>query len=334
MSIHVFRPGRLWAALLVVVFCCGCGVTGPKPTWEPSFSVRKDFYNNAPVWESKLFESPAKPSSRDLKAWRGGDGTDPRAAIAALAKVSPSSAPGLYVLLKQVDPTDSEGLLIDDASRDAQVNAALNAGPAVAAVSPKLMALKTVPGEVKTKALKIVAANPEPLPTMLRDDPIVRRYVLSLGVSHYNARLQSLSLLADVEPPAPHIMKDETFTLKQMRDTSEKMATVNLELVRPPTARAKAASLSTLDATKPENIKWDWVAFEYFAAYYKGKFVDRGGGKLSKPELGKKIGNETIVNALTVGLESIADFAVLAGSIAGGDQVIRAPIVYSGGDRS
>jgi hypothetical protein len=77
-------------------------------------------------------------------------------------------------------------------------------------------------------------------------------------------------------------------------------------------------------------ITWDGIAFHYFAAYYKGEFIDRTGGKLSKPDIGKKISNETITSALTVGIESIYDFAVLSASKGPEDLIIKAPIVFSG----
>jgi hypothetical protein len=78
------------------------------------------------------------------------------------------------------------------------------------------------------------------------------------------------------------------------------------------------------------DITWDGLAFQYFAAYYKGNFVDRVGGKLAKPELGKKISNETLTSAVSVGMESIFDFAVLSASKGPAADAIKAPVVFRG----
>jgi hypothetical protein len=46
---------------------------------------------------------------------------------------------------------------------------------------------------------------------------------------------------------------------------------------------------------------------KYLAVYFKGKFVDRCGNKLSKPEIKASVGNETITAVLTVILEAMYD---------------------------
>lgn len=68
-------------------------------------------------------------------------------------------------------------------------------------------------------------------------------------------------------------------------------------------------------------INWEGLAWAYFSAYYEGNFVDRTGGKLSKPSIGLKIPNETITSALTVGIESLFDYALLSCEV-------RNPIVF------
>jgi hypothetical protein len=47
----------------------------------------------------------------------------------------------------------------------------------------------------------------------------------------------------------------------------------------------------------------------YLRAYYEGEFVDRSGSLYSKPELGNKIGNDTIGAVISVVLEAFFDYA-------------------------
>lgn len=47
----------------------------------------------------------------------------------------------------------------------------------------------------------------------------------------------------------------------------------------------------------------------YLRAYYEGEFVDRNGSLYSKPELGNKIGNDTISAVVSVVLEAFFDYA-------------------------
>jgi hypothetical protein len=93
---------------------------------------------------------------------------------------------------------------------------------------------------------------------------------------------------------------------------------------------ALVGSTAAAEEVDSPEITWDGLAFQYFSAYYRGEFVDRAGGKLSKPDLGKKISNETITSALTVGLESIHDYAVLTASKGPAERVIKAPVTFTG----
>ena len=69
-------------------------------------------------------------------------------------------------------------------------------------------------------------------------------------------------------------------------------------------------------------INFEGLVWAYFTAYYEGNFVDRIGGKLSKPSIGMKIPNETITSAVTVGIEALYDYALVSCGV-------RNPIVFT-----
>jgi hypothetical protein len=67
---------------------------------------------------------------------------------------------------------------------------------------------------------------------------------------------------------------------------------------------------------------WEGIAYTYFVAYFSDEFVDRNGGAFGRPKLGIKITNETLVAFITVGLESIYDYAILR------SEIIKNPVVW------
>lgn len=72
----------------------------------------------------------------------------------------------------------------------------------------------------------------------------------------------------------------------------------------------KAATNST-SSTKTINVRLDSIAFAYMQAYLEGKFVDRSGTTISKPEIAEKIGNDTITSFEKVLLEAVYDYATM-----------------------
>jgi hypothetical protein len=64
-----------------------------------------------------------------------------------------------------------------------------------------------------------------------------------------------------------------------------------------------------------------WRTFKkYYQAYIRGEFVDRSGTQLSRPELKKTVGNDTLSGALVILLEAASD------------EVLETPVLYTIGD--
>jgi len=69
-------------------------------------------------------------------------------------------------------------------------------------------------------------------------------------------------------------------------------------------------------------VNWEGLFNAYLMAYYNGKFVDRTGGEYSKPKLGLTITNETITAFISIFLEALFDYVIVAGN------EFRVPVVY------
>jgi hypothetical protein len=336
----------LWSLVVALAAICqGCGVSGPTPLNEPGIRLRRDIFHGSPIWESRLFDKTATVYAGQRRA--AGDPS-----IAALAKVSRYSAPGLYVLLKQVRP--SSPLLATD-KEDAQILTHIGA-MATSQNNVSLYGTTAVPSDIamqfdlnafKTRSDDFVAQNDSPLPDTLKQEPLAEWFIVSLSAAYFNSNVKKLSAGSDTTEAR---LPEKNFTLWNVRRFGEKFMEVNFEMIQPPKRADKSGKrIVSNDASRRWErvsrmaaggdvrmnstalpITWDGLALQYFTAYYKGSFVDRTGGKLAKPDLGKKISNETITTAATVGLESIYDFAVLASSKGPAEKAIKAPVVFSG----
>lgn len=332
------RPLAALSAL-IIPFVAGCsgnlGVSGPVPRAEPTFSLRKDFYHNLPVWESNLLSIGDGSKLNITAAQKQLSASD----IVSLSKVSQYTSPGLYVLLKQVNPQHP---LLASAADEQQILNWTSLKQAGALTIP------TLGGQSKSVAFQdfqanFVANNANPLPARLANLPLTKGYITSLAEAHYNANVIGLARNQQEATSLKHQQEDQEFKVNDFRSFAEGFTNANLDMIQTGVAPTDSGAerwqrvqrMNAVDtngfspSTTSLGITWDGVAFQYFAAYYQGNFVDRTGGKLTKPDLGKKISNETITSAVTVGLESIYDFAVLAGSTEPADKAIKAPIIYT-----
>ena len=119
-------------------------------------------------------------------------------------------------------------------------------------------------------------------------------------------------------------VEDRSLSPSDFRRFAEELSGSYLALYQDPEGALEADRLAKLTTfTQGRRIILEGLMFAYFSAYYQGTFVDRIGGKLSKPSIGLKIPNETITSALTVGLEAIYDYGLVSCS------AIRDPLVYT-----
>ncbi len=121
---------------------------------------------------------------------------------------------------------------------------------------------------------------------------------------------------------------DVNLSTKDFRDLSETFLRSSLNAYQNPTPQrlVKLVSLAAPTSQPADAVKritWQAIATKYFTEYYKGDFVDRTGGKLSKPTIGLKIPNESITSALTVFLEATFDYVQVRNN-----GHIKNPIVY------
>lgn len=145
----------------------------------------------------------------------------------------------------------------------------------------------------------------QPLPAEIAELKLTKVYVSTLLASYTGEPLADVKL-----------------TLTDFRRFGEALLTSNAALYQS-NPHPRAPRLRRIAAFANEKkVTWDGIAYTYFAAYYQGKFVDRTGGALSRPKLGFKITNETITAAITVGLESLYDYAVF------GSNKIKNPVVW------
>ena len=312
----------------------GCGVSGPVSLSEPRYGLRKDIFQGVPLWESRLFEAPARASITEEQA---------RQDILSQAKISKYTVPGLYVLLAQVDPGNP---MLASSSDDAKI-------------LERTRARGGLNVQVHQEAAdSFVGVNTLPLPADLANEKLTRAYVVSLAAGYHNAQIRQFARDGTVAVAPTMTLPETQFTIQDFRSLGEQFLRANMAMIGtprgapapggPPAATVEverrfrrirqmsalvggtgAAGPAAAGAESPQ-ITWDGLAFQYFSAYYRGEFVDRTGGKLSKPDLGKKISNETITSVLAVGLESIHDFAVLTASKGQAERAIKAPVTFTG----
>jgi len=141
----------------------------------------------------------------------------------------------------------------------------------------------------------IYARDLDPLPKEIAELPATRVIVKAAAASCKGTKLE-----------------EESLSASDLRELGENMISASMALYQDtgPEEQTRLAKLQTFTADR--KLTWEGLAFAYFSAYYEGKFIDRTGGKLSKPSIGFKIPNETITSALTVGLEAIYDYALIS----------------------
>jgi hypothetical protein len=355
------RSSRAAFCLLILCAALGCGnggrISGQQPKHEPKIGLRSDVFQGVPAWESDLFaprvgrsETVPVAAAATVAAQRTSAETSGlQARVRSLSKISSLTSPGLYVLLRQAEPNspllasaEDERVLADELrSLSAMVaGTALTAEDARDAANLRLYGT-TQPSSVqpfdidrlRQRTDSFVRSNQNPLPARLAKEPLANAFVLSMATAHYNGNLKVLAKAASVAPPSPYKLPERTFTVQDFRSCGEQFLRANLDVVQG-TAQGAGVDERTARVTQMSSAgasglpPWDGLAFQYFVAYYRGEFVTRAGGKLAKPELGKKISNETLSSAVTVGLESIYDFAVLAASKGPAEHAIKAPIVF------
>jgi hypothetical protein len=318
--------------LLMVFSVVGC-TSLPYNASEPTFQATENIFQKMPIWDSTLLTGQQLASSADQSVDRV------RANNPDVPHISRASSPGLWALLKQVDRNNR--MLLPEA-REAAIYAEL---------TERSKASVLTESERKSlAAIDFANANQNPLPSLVKNEPLTRAYIISLAAAFFNSRLQTLtndyrarkgvmnteSIGSDKTGLPDRYELSETviqaFSVKNFQTFGEAFLQENLNLIQQPSANQTRLNQFHNLSTDP-NITFELLAFQYFSAYYKGNFVDRDGGTLAKPTLGTTISDTTISNAATVALEAMFDYAVLSSDLGGSTEAIKAPIVYddSGG---
>ena len=144
------------------------------------------------------------------------------------------------------------------------------------------------------------------------------------------------SLLASTRPPSRRtkalpgttvLSLDEKLTIKDFKDFGQAMMKTGLSLYQKEEQEVgkkgqelRMEKLWTF--LNQRKLTWEGIAYTYFVAYFSDEFVDRTGGTVGRPKLGVKITNETLAGFITVGLESIYDYAMI------GVEQIKNPVVW------
>jgi hypothetical protein len=169
------------------------------------------------------------------------------------------------------------------------------------------------------------------------------RDAIAYGRAPANAERRHLLELSEARNPLPEDLASltftkvvvETFISAYMRTRGENVVVTPKEVRKftevalamnfaPYRGKGAPTHLRRLRAfTQGRQLTWEGVARTYFNAYFLGRFIDRTGGKLSRPTIGLKVTNETITGALAVALEAISDFVILA------CEEIKAPVVFT-----
>ena len=200
--------------------------------------------------------------------------------------LSPEKAPGLYLLVDQVIP-ENRSDLIRNQSDLTKTNADL---------IPERW------GE-----------QDSPLPPEIARLKVTKAYVRSLLASTRPASRRTA--LPGTAVPA----LDEKLTIDDFRHFGLAMMKTGLSLYQEGQEGRMDKLWTFLNQRK---LTWEGIAYTYFVAYFSDEFIDRTGGTIGRPKFGVKITNETLSGFITVGLESIYDYAMI------GAEQIKNPVVW------
>jgi hypothetical protein len=201
--------------------------------------------------------------------------------------LSPEKAPGLYLLVEQVIPENRSDFFTDK-RESAKDNSDL------------------IPERWGEKQ--------RPLPPEIAQLNVTKAYVRSLLASTRPASRRTKAL-----PGTTVLSLDEKLTIDDFKDFGLAMMKTGLSLYQEGQEGRMDKLWTFLNQRK---LTWEGIAYTYFVAYFSDEFVDRTGGTVGRPKLGVKITNETLAGFITVGLESIYDYAMI------GAEQIKNPVVW------
>lgn len=209
--------------------------------------------------------------------------------------LSPEKAPGLYLLVDQVIPENRSDLFTDK-RESAKDNSDL------------------IPERWGEKQ--------RPLPPEIAQLNVTRAYVRSLLDSTRPPSRRTKALTGTTV-----LSLDEKLTIDDFKEFGQAMMKTGLSLYQKEEQEVgKKGQEARMDKLwtflNQRKLTWEGIAYTYFVAYFSDEFVDRTGGTVGRPKLGVKITNETLTGFITVGLESIYDYAMI------GAESIKNPVVW------
>jgi hypothetical protein len=215
------------------------------------------------------------------------------------------------------------------------------------------------------RANAFAIANSNPFPPEFFDSkgnifPLARAYDESLECSYYDTRLKKLTNKSNVSPNSFLVKNNGALAVNTTIDdghidkvmdflrygnatfhsnfnfalySDSKTDSVNeandrIEFAREATSQPQLILDQQGQPTKVVPDIGGALYFQYFAAYYNGKYVDRDGNQPTKPSLGTTISDTTLSSALTVLMDTICDYIVIGGSYSGDNDAFRAPIIF------
>ena len=282
------RTSQILIYVLLLIFASGCSFL------KKDINLRKNVFLDKPIWESQL---------QDLKI-------DPPKTLGT------KDFPGLSLLVSQVFAKDiQEGKI----SVNLDLNNGLSNFTGENNLKYKVYSYKYIAGPPGTGAKEqYVLAESQPFAPAIGDHPVTKGLLRTFTSS------VSTSLLTEDEQITWKLPADLTLSTKDF-ESFVKLFSKNV--VAP-----FHKSWSDNDPNNPhfkihvfaedKVISLAGLLHAYLMNYYNGQFIDRTGGIYSKPKLGLTITNETITAFLSVFLEAVFDYAILA------DPELRVPIVY------
>lgn len=332
------RRGVLWLRILLVALTAAitaCSSLGYKVV-EPKFEPYQAILGGSRIWSAGLFavRSSVWRSPRIVGVHRRTHRRqqlmirDARAGIGTY--ISPYTSPGLWDLLEQVDK-HNDMLVKAGSRREARIFGALQS---------------RYKGREFHRAmiteLSIAKKNQDPLPPSIAHLAVTKAYVVAIAAAYCNAARQAAvnaftATRGSAAIPAsfPGMYDARTsgiltkaLTVSDFEEFGVKVIQANLALVEDP-SRSDALVSSLAPVSHSKGISFASLMAQYFSAYYQGNFVDRDGGVLSKPALGRTISDSTLSDAATVALDAIFDFAVINDAAPGNEEsAIKAPVVF------
>jgi hypothetical protein len=138
------------------------------------------------------------------------------------------------------------------------------------------------------------SGNRKQLSSSLKESSLIRKFVQASRSAVIDGKKSSVLFSSEDFKQ----FTSDTLPLLMAGDETGQ-ATAKEEAV--PVSGARVAGSRAFDAAMFERIQ------KYLIVYFKGKFVDRNGRKLSKPEVKENIGNDTITGVFTVVFEAVSD---------------------------